>query len=244
MKTTSRKLAVLALLAVSLTSNASENPSGNISADSALVLAGTYPRLDWNINYPISIETIIEVTPPGEVVPKTDLTMQVRCLAADVQERREYWNGWRWVVSFRYISVAGYGRKNSNSWRLLFNDTQPNVDPTNIAWQEELEEGDVVRFAARANYSGGKWYYSGEGSANVLILKKSDYPPTYATWDTQSTLGTHISPYLNPDGSIDIGPRDLIVAFELTHVMNANANNNDGDMQDMIFLLTFQSNED
>ncbi|MGJ8723090.1 MAG: hypothetical protein ACSHYB_00920 [Roseibacillus sp.] len=243
MKTTSKKLAILALLAVVSASNAAEIPSGNISADAKLVLANNvYPKLDWNITYPSDITTIVTVTPPGGIVPKTDLTLHVRCLAADVQERREYWNGWKWVVSYRYISVTGYGRKNSNNWRLLFDNTQPYVNPSTIVWNEELEEGDEIKFASKANYSGGKWYYSGEGSSNVLVLKNGDYPPSYATWDTQSTLGTHIAPYLDENGAVDIGPRDLIVAFELTHSMSSQGSS--GDMQDMIYLLTFQEDDD
>ena len=220
---------------------ASEIPTGSISSDSEVVLAGTEPNLSWNITYPINIDTIIEITPPGVIIPKSDVTMQVRCLAADVQERREYWNGWRWVVSFRYIRVTGFGRRNSNSWRLLFNNTQPNVSPSTIVWQEDLEEDDTIRFAALANFSGGKWYYSGEGDPNVILLKDGEIPPTYATWDTQSTLGTHIAPYLDENGAVDIGPRDVIVAFELTHSLADG--NTGGDVQDMIYLLTFQSEE-
>ncbi len=235
-------LLLLGALAFAPMASASDTPTGNIDADSDLVVAGTFPRLDWNITYPEDITTFITITPPGLIVPKSDLTMQVRCLAADVQERREYWNGWRWVVSYRHIRVSGYGRRNSNGWRLLFNNTQPYVNPSAIVWQEELEEDDTVKFAAKANYSGGNWYYSGESDPNVVLLKNGDYPPSYATWDTQSTLGTHIAPYLDDSGAVSIGPRDVIVAFELTHSM-APGSGGGGDMQDMIFLLTFQTEE-
>lgn len=231
---------MLGVFAIASMASANENPTGDISADAQLVRAGSFPKLDWNITYPEDITTIITITPPGVIQPKTDVTMQVRCVAADVQQRSQYWNGWRWVTNYRYIRVTGYGRKNSNSWRLLFNNTQPYVNPAAIAWQEELEEGDSIKFAAKAQFSGGIWYYSGESSPNVLILKKGDYPPSYATWDTQSTLGTHIEPYLDENGAVDIGPRDVIVAFELTHSMSPGSGGG-GDMQDMIFLLTFQT---
>ncbi|MFC0019409.1 hypothetical protein [Roseibacillus persicicus] len=242
MKMTPKRLFAPLFCALGLMAQAAENPVGEISADAALVRAGAYPKLDWNIVYPTSVLEWISITPGGVIVPKSDLTMQVRVLAADVQSRKERWNGWRWTVTYTYISVTGYGRINNKSWRQLFNNTQPYVNPSAIVWQDELEEGDEVIFAAKANYDGGSWYYSGEGSDNVIVLKKGDYPPSYATWDTQSTLGTHIAPYLDESGAVDIGPRDVIVAFELTHQMRASGNS-EGDMQDMIVLLTFQTEE-
>lgn len=229
----------LGLLAALQSVSATDRPLGEISANSQIVRAGEFPKLDWNIVYP-GINTMVDITPEGEVIPKQDVTMQVRTLAADVQQRRTSSNG---SVSFNYIWVTGYGVVNNTNWQLLFNGTQPMVNPSEIVWSKDLEEGDEVRFAARANYSGGKWYYSAEGSPNVILLKDGDIPPLYSTWSTQSTLGTHISAYLSDDGKVDIGPRDVIVVFELTHVMDPNSNSNGGDMQDMIFLLTFQSNE-
>lgn len=244
MKNNSKKLLMLGMLAISSIAHASDVPTGKISADSDVVLAGTFPKLDWKINYPSPVTSLIEITDPGVIVSRSDLTMQVRTLAADVQERREFWNGFRWVVTFRYITVTGYGRTNRSNYNLLFNGTQPFVNPASIVWQRELSEGEEVVFAALANFSGGRWYRSGQNDANVLILTDGDIPPEFATWDTQSTLGTHIAPYLAPDGTIDIGPRDVIVAFELTHVIDRNSNENEGDFQDMIFLLTFQNDED
>lgn len=241
MKNQCQRLLVFGASLVTSFAFASETPTGSIDADSDLVLAGTLPKLDWSINYPEDINSFINLTPAGLIVPKSDLTMQVRCLAADVQQRREYWNGWRWVVSFNYIQVTGIGRRNSESWRVLFNNTQPHVNPSAIVWQEKFKEDDVIRFGARAHFSGGRWYYSGGGDPNVILLKKGDYPPSYTTWDTQSTLGTHIAPYLDDNGAVDVGPRDIIVAFELTHSLAPG--NTGGDAQDMIFLLTFQSND-
>ena len=238
MKTTPKKLVVLAFLAVFPTVQGSENPTGNISANAEVVRAGSFPKLNWDITYPAGITSVVDISPPGGILPKRDLMMQVRCLAADVQEKSYYYKrGYRYV-QYRYISVAGHGRKNNENWKQLFYNIQPYVDPSKIVWNEEVEDGDEIQFTALANYSGANRYYSGQGSDNVLILKNGDYPPAYATWDSQSTLGTHIAPYLNENGAVEIGPRDLIVAFELTHVMNATGNN-EGDMQDMIFLLTF-----
>ena len=215
-----------------------EIPTGTISSNEKIVQAGTFPTLNWSVSYPETVDEWITIEPDGKVTPKLDLIMQVRNLAADVQSRSTYWNGWRYVYSYRYIGVKTHGRVNNQNWRTLFNGIQPDVDAQRVVWQEEVEEGDSITFRSKVNYTGYSYYYSGTNSANVVLLKAGDTPPSFVTWDTQATLGTHIAPYLDANGRIDIGPRDVIVAFELTHTMPGS----NGDMQDMIMLLTFQEN--
>ena len=243
MKITPKKLVMLSILAVFPTVEGSENPTGEITANAEVVRAGAYPKLNWSINYPPPaeaepIEDFIDVTPSGEIVSKTDVTMQIRCLAADVQEKSYYYkNGYRYT-KYRYIDVAGQVRVDNEDWQWLFYNIQPYVDPSKILMQREVDEGETVLFRSQAAFSGSITYYSGESSENVLVLKNGDYPPSYTTWSTQSTLDTHIGPYLDENGAVDIGPLDLIVVFELTHDMSPSGNGG-GDMQDMIFLLTF-----
>lgn len=232
--------ALIGLVGLSSVASAADIPTGVIKASEDVILAGTYPRLDWNITYPESILEWIDITPEGNVVPKSGLLMQVRSLAADVQRRTTYWNGWRYVYEFEYISVLAQARIDNGWWRTVFNGTQPEVDANEVLWQTELDGGDEVKFRSRVNLGGFPYYYSGFGSSNVVLLKQGDFPPSYVTWDTQASLGTHIAPYLDAQGRVDIGPRDVIVAFELTHRMPGS----DGDMQDMIMLLTFQASSD
>lgn len=237
MKINNTLSALAGLVGLVSVATAAEIPTGVIKASEDVVLAGSYPRLDWNITYPESVLEVIEITPEGDVIPKSGLTMQVRSLAADVQRRTTYWNGWRYVYEYEYINVLGQARVNNGLWRTIFNGVQPQVDANRVLWQTELKGGDEVTFRARVNLTGFPLYQSGANSPNVVLLKQGDVPPSYVTWDTQSSLGTHIAPYLDNQGRIDIGPRDVIVAFELTHQMPGS----DGDMQDMIMLLTFQS---
>ena len=104
-----------------------------------------FPKLNWSIiTFPDPITSIIDVTPPGGIRPKKDLTMQVRCLAADVQERSYYYkNGYRYV-RYKYVNVAGHARTNNDNWKLLFYNIQPYVDPSKILWEKEVEEGDTI----------------------------------------------------------------------------------------------------
>ena len=242
-------LSFVSALTLASVTYATEIPTGDISADASVVRAGEFPRLDWNITYP-GIDTLVCIQPDGEIVTKADVEMQVRVLAADVQSRTTSFNRFtgRTTVSFSPVRVVSVGRINGGSFRLLFNDIQANVNPVAIPWQPNLEEGDRVSFAAQANFTGSVPYFSGQNSPNVLLLKDGDVPPTFTTWDTQSTLGTHIAPYLDETGAVDIGPRDVIVVFELTHVVDPNVvvdpddPNGTPDFQDMILLLTFQKN--
>lgn len=219
----------------------SDSPLGNISTDAIAYAENQHPKLTWNITYPQLVQEIVEIEDDGTIIPKADVTMQVRVLAADVQERKISYDRWgNQKISLRYIDVVGYARVNYGYWYYIFGGTQPEVDPNEVVFEQELMEGEEVYFASRAVYSGLGYYYSGQDDPNVIVLQNGDTPPTYTTWDSQETLGTHIEAYLDDDGNVDIGPRDVIVAFELTHVLDPNSNNNDGDVQDFIVLLTFQ----
>ena len=246
-----------------------EDPTGTISVTEDIVRAGTFPRINWNIDFPASggegnesggednVGEVVDIETPGTIVPRRDLVMQARVIAADVQRRtpvyvnqsRWYRSGGRWFFGtfrvfshyeFEYLRVLAKGQINGGSEAVLYQDVQPNVDSIRVVWQREIKEGDAVTFSSRVDEGGFGYYHSGVGSDNVLVLKNGDVPPEYSTWETQATLGTHISAYLDEEGRVDIGPRDLIVAFELTHELDSTRSDNEGDLQDMILLLTFE----
>lgn len=227
---------------------AQDRPSGWISADSQFVRAGTFPRITWGIDFPVAQTENedsfdgVEISEDGDIEPVRDLKMDVRVLAADVQRRTTRGSSRTgYYFEFEHINVAALGRVNSTGWATLFNGTQPQVNPSNVVWTRHLEEGDSIEFASRVLLDGFGWYVSGRGSSNVVVLRNGDVPPVFSTWDTQSTLGTHIEAYLDDDGKVDVGFRDLIVAFELTHVIDpSRGSDQDGDMQDMVLLLSFE----
>ena len=231
-----------ALFASSQSLVASDVPTGDISAARAIVKQGEFAHINWAITYP-GIETLIDLSPDGGITPRVDVTMQARILAADVQQRTTFTSGGRQFTKFSFIWVTSYALVNDQVARLLFNGTQPSVNPEEIVWERDLNEGENITFAAGASFSGSRWYFSGRNDPNVLLLTDGDVPPEFTTWTTQSTLGTHISAYLDEEGRVDIGPRDVIVVFELTHTVTPGAGNNVGDFQDLIVLLTFESEE-
>lgn len=238
MTATYRSLLLFNLLACSLPLSAADTPLGDISANAEVVRAGTFPTLDWNITYPESIIDWVNIEPNGTIRCTAPVNMQVRNLAADVQSRTTFWNGFRWVTRFSYVEVTCFGRVNNEGWRSLFQGIQPNINPNQVVWNRNMGVNDSVVFAARSSFEGHIWHFTGQSSPNVVLLRRGDVPPDYTTWTTQSTLGEHIDPYLNDEGVIDIGPRDVIIAFELTHIIPNDEG--EGDLQDMILLLTFQ----
>ena len=267
MKMNPKKLVVLGILAVFPTVQGSENPSGEISANAKLVRAGLYPKLDWSITYPTApldglnldgenggesgggLEGVAEIDPNGTIVPQKDLKMQVRVLAADFELTRQvykWFRNWRGqyyqgLVSEKYqVPVKAWGCVRGGYWEEITDKTQDFIDPSAIVWEKDLAEDDEVIFSSQVDSSGLPRYRSGVSSPNVIVLKNGDVPPAYVGWQGQSSLGTHISAYLNPDGTIKLGPLDMIVAFELYYDM-AGSQSSSGDMQDMLLHVTFQT---
>lgn len=244
MKIQSRKLLLCSLLALSSIAQAVEVPTGTISVKESVIRTGTFPRISWNIIYPepeelLEIDELVTISPSGGILPKTDLNMTVRALAADIQTVEWHQVGRRWVQRIVYVDVSGFGRVNSEPFRHLFTGTQPEVEDEKVLWTRKLKDGDVLRFCA-LTHLGTPAYCTGTSSENVLVLKNGDIPPSIAGWKDQASLGTHIAPYLDSSGAIKIGPRDLIVAYELFFPMPHPS----GDLQDMIFLVTFQHDLD
>jgi hypothetical protein len=211
---------------------ADNTPIGEISSDGDVYRTGTYPALSWQINHnPTSILDWVLITEDGKIVTRADVTVRVRVLAADVQELTKHFDGSDYVEGSRYVEAGAYSSVESSNWREMFTGKQPLVDPTEIVWEQDLKENDELTFAARANFTGMKWHYSVQNEETVIILKDGQTPPVLASWSSQTTLGEHIEPYLDEDGKIDLGPRDIIVAFELTgdpKNNNGHGNNADG----------------
>ena len=243
MKIRSKKLLLCSVLALASMTQAVEIPTGTISVEESVVLTGTNPSISWNIIFPtpeLGIDDLVEVEPDGGIVPRTEVNMSVRVLAADIQTFEWVRIGKKWFQRAVYVDVRGYGRVNSGTQVELFNGTQPSVVEDEVVWSRALNEGDDVTFSAIADISNRPLYSTGEASDNVIVLKNGDIPPDIAGWGNQASLGTHIAPYLDSNGAVKIGPRDLIIAYELFFVMPHAS----GDLQDMIYLVTFQHDVD
>ncbi|MDF1659919.1 MAG: hypothetical protein P1U58_20055 [Verrucomicrobiales bacterium] len=226
---------ILAFLGITLAPLAAQDeapliPVGSLSAFPTIVQTGTHPELTWDITLPESVEEIIEIIPPGTISPKRDVVMDVRILGAGVT----YYSGGRlyFVPTETRVSING------GNYDDIFYGTNYDVDPNDVVFSREMEEGETVNFGARYyhNNSWGSWYSSTNSSHNVVALINGDTPPTTTPMNQAPTIESFIRPYLSDDGKIVLGPRDVIYLFELTHT---NRNDQGFDIQDMAVLVSF-----
>ncbi|MEM6277907.1 MAG: hypothetical protein AAF733_00410 [Verrucomicrobiota bacterium] len=205
-------------------------PVGTLSAFPTIVQTGTHPQLTWEVTLPEAIEEIIEITPPGTITPKRDVFMEVRILGAGVTY---YEGGYLYFVPTEAeISVNG------GSYTRIFYDTNTNVNPNTIVYSSAVEEGETVNFGASYyhNNSWGPFYSSTNSANNVVALKNGDTPPTTTPMHQAPTIESFIRPYLGDDGTVVLGPRDVIYLFELTHTDQSDQG---FDLQDMAILVRF-----
>ncbi|MEC5127930.1 hypothetical protein VSU19_14285 [Verrucomicrobiales bacterium BCK34] len=212
-------------------------PVGSLSAYPTIVQAGTHPTLTWDVTIPEAIDEIIEIEPPGTIKPKRCLVMDVRVLGASV--KRTWVNSRGQVVDWEWVETEALVSYNGSSYDRIFFDTHDDVAPNYIVHSQIVDKNSSIDFGSRYVLSSGSWstlYTSTNSSYNVVALKNGDTPPTTTPMYQQPTIESFILPYLDEDGNIELGPRDIIYLMELTHT-----DRNDGgfDLQDMALLVSF-----
>lgn len=235
-----RTLLILAVTAA-LTSFASGQsqpiiPTGDITAFPTFVQAGTNPTLTWNVTLPEKVTDVITITPPGTITPKKTMTMKVRVLGASV--KRVWLNSRGQVTDWEWVPTEALMKYNSGSYSRIFYNTQNNVNPNTVVKQQTVYNNNTINFGGRY-YVDGSWsnmFTSQNSQYNVVALKNGDTPPTTTPMYQQPTIESFILPYLDPQGNIKLGPRDVIYLMELTHT---DRNHGGFDLQDLALLVTF-----
>ncbi|MDF1740156.1 MAG: hypothetical protein P1U86_13420 [Verrucomicrobiales bacterium] len=205
-------------------------PVGTLSAYPTIVQAGTRPQLTWDIVIPETITEVLEVDPPGTITPKRDLIMDVKMLGCGVT----YYSGGR----LYYVPAECQLSYNNRSYNRIFYGSNYDIDPSEVVFTQVVEEGKAINIGGRYYHdrSWGTWFSTTNHNYNVIALKAGDIPPTTTPMHQAPTIQAFISPYLDEDGRVDIGPRDIIYLMELTHT---NRNDDGWDLQDLAVLLTF-----
>ncbi|MCB1230058.1 MAG: hypothetical protein KDN19_07325 [Verrucomicrobiae bacterium] len=212
-------------------------PVGTLTAFPTQVQTGTHPNLTWDISYPESVEDIVEIEPPGTVIPNQDLHMEVRIVGASV--KRVWLNQYGQVVDWEWVNTECQMKIGSGSYSRIFYGKQSQVNPNTVVDSRDVDEGTTIDFGGRyvqSNGSWSTWFSSTNCENNVIALKDGDNPPDVGALYGQQTVEDFLRPYMDTDGNIDIGPKDVIYLVELTHT-----NMNDGgfDLQDLVILVTF-----
>ena len=228
----STMIAGLIVIASSANGSNQGTPTGWITATPGVVKAGTLPTLKWEINHPPVIDDFVDVDPPGEIVPKKKLRMDIRVLGAGVTSG----SGSR----MKFVHTESYFSLNHSNWTRLFSGDNWDVRQEKVVYSGIVEPGSSLRFGGRFwwNKKWSNFYRSNDGTGNVNVLTDGDEVPTTYPIESAPTLEDFIKPYLDAGGKVRIGPMDCIVMMELTHTQKQR-NNLGYDLQDMVLLITF-----
>jgi len=212
-------------------------PTGTLSAFPTVVQAGTFPTLTWGVNYPSVVSNLMTIIPPGTLTPKRALEMRVRVIGASV--KRVWLNSSGSVTNWEWVPTEALISTNGGSYSRIWYNTQNNVNPNTVVRTQNISTNQPIRFGGRFLNSSGSWstmFTSTSSGGNVRALVHGDTPPTTTPLYEQPTLESFLLPYLDTNGNIKVGPKDVIFLFELTHT---DPNNDGYDLQDLVLLCTF-----
>ncbi len=211
-------------------------PVGSLSATPTYVQIGERPKLSWSITHPAVVKDIITITPPGTCTPKVKVAMDVRVIGASVKVVwTNFWGQitrWEWAQTEAQISI------NNGNYSRIFYNTQDKVNPSTVVYTGTMLPGKDINFGGRYYLDGWSTLFkSTSPSGNVVALVNGDMPPTTTPLYQQPTIDDFIRQYLDGQGRVKIGAKDVIYLMELTHT-----NKNDGgfDLQDLALLVTFR----
>ncbi|MEM7014976.1 MAG: hypothetical protein AAF585_26245 [Verrucomicrobiota bacterium] len=216
-------------------------PVGSLTAFPTIVQTGTHPTLTWDITHPERIDDVVDIEGPGTLVPKKDLIMDIRVIGASV--KRVWMNSRGQILDWEWVPTEARMSYNGSSYSQIWFDTQDDVTPDVIVHSQQVYDGDQINFGARYTTTSGGWstFFSSTNSQhNVIALKNGDTPPTTTPLYQQPTIESFILPYLDQNGNISIGPKDIIYLMELTHTDRYHGG---FDLQDMCILVTFIEQE-
>jgi hypothetical protein len=207
-------------------------PVGDLTVTPTVVQPGVHPQMFWDIEYPETIEDLVDVGSNSEVTTNKDLRVKVRVAGVAFQSGSTPLPTGLWI------------RLNGGAWQLLFYGRDYDVNPAQFVFNQEVLEGTRIDFAARGKDSSGRWYssrWTATYMKEVIGLKNGDEIPSYAPAYNQGNIKDFLSQFVgdtNNDGNqnVILGPRDMIYLFEL-------ASTNPGDwyfdMQDLVAIVTF-----
>lgn len=212
-------------------------PVGTLSAYPTVVQAGTHPTLTWSVTVPEIVSDIVMIENGGTIRAQRDVYADIRVLGTSVKrvwlDSRGRITRWEWVPTEASVSKSG------GSLSRIFYGTNAQVVPNKIVHSTRMLAGDTLDVAGRYSQSSYSWstrFSSATGSTNIRALRNGDTPPTTTPLYQQPSLEAFLSPVLDAQGRIKIGPRDVVYLMELTHT---DKNHGGYDLQDMALLVSF-----
>ncbi|MDA0767058.1 MAG: hypothetical protein O3A92_09575 [Verrucomicrobia bacterium] len=202
-------------------------PTGTLSITKRLVRTGTHPQIDWEINYPLNLTSIVDIGPDDSLETLTETQMKIRVAGASYQPY-----GYDAVVALQ-TRISSL----SSSWLTLFQGTNGQVDTNRYIFNGVVPSNTSIDFSVRGQLS-RSWTPSRDTlseNQNITVLRNGDDVPQYTPAFNQGSIESHVSSFVQ-NGKIVLGPRDLIYLVEVgqTNILSSGF-----DMQDMVFIVTF-----
>ena len=207
-------------------------PVGTLSSNQTLVKVGVSPTLTWNITYPQGITEVVTPGTDDTFTPKRTVTMNVKIVGAD------YVYGTNSKGQPVYKPVQVEVRVAGGAWTRIFSNIHSSVNPSTVVYTRTVNANQKVEFRFRGSkdtsYSNWLDYRYGP-DLMVAMMAHGETPPSYAPYLSPSGVSSYVSPYMAADGTMSLGPRDLIYLCELT---NTSATAKGFDLQDLVMLVT------
>lgn len=207
-------------------------PMGSLSAFPKIVQTGTYPTLTWEITIPETVDKVVTIEDPGTIVPGRDLIMDVKVVGNGVTAMASDGETVIHVPVDMQVNYSGQGPVS------VFFDNGKGVKPNKTVYSGPVSAGTSIDFGGRYwhNSQWGPLHSSSNGTPHVVALQNGDIPPTSIPLLENPALETFLIPYLDDNGRIKLGARDVIIMMELTET---DQNAPGWDLQDAVLLITF-----
>ena len=216
---------------------------GRITTDRGLVLPNSVVTVDWEASYP-SNPVVRE--PSGTLVTSEEVTVSVRVVGA------------AFGPTNRPYPVRGWVTTSAQSgWTEIFFGNSDTYNPQAVVWTKVLAAGETLDFkfqgAETSNYelsdfsSINRWRDAIDTTAtsvrpwNLAVLVDGETSPNYNPAFDQADVHSHLSSYFLPNTTtLNLGERDFIYLTELSEHRLAHPGT---DMQDLVFLVTYETTE-
>lgn len=207
-------------------------PTGRLNITKAIVRTGAKATLDWEITYPLGVTEVVDIGPTDSLDTVMETRMKIRMAGASYQP------------SGRDAEVLLSGRISSmgSNWQTLFHGTNGEINAHDYGFDQVVPANTHIDFSARGKKNRRSWTPSRDTlteNVNIIVLKDGDDAPSYTPAFKQGDIESHASSYVQ-NGKIVLGPRDLIYLIE---VGQTNTSSSGFDMQDLVFVVTFEDVE-
>lgn len=204
-------------------------PVGTLSAYPTIVQAGTHPTITWDITIPETFDKVVDIVGDGTLTPNRDLVMDVRVVGVGVEDVNPDGTVEDLPVEVR----VEYG----GSTTPIFIGTNDSVKPNKVLYSGPVSEGSTIDFSSRWwDETWGPLQDSADDTPTVVSVRNGDTPPSTNPMLSNPGIEQYILPYLDENGNINLGEREVLVLFELTET---DQTSNDFDLVDCVILVTF-----